>query len=233
MTQEFKLSRAFQDYLKAIYDLTQEGQLTTTTLISERLSVSPASVTSMLNKLAGHHPPLAEYRKHHGVRLTAAGEQAALRTIRQHRLVELFLMKVLGYTWDEVHEDAERLEHAISPRLEDRLAQALGEPDFDPHGDPIPGRDLRVPVSNTFSLTKAQPGRWVVVRRVPSSDAGILRYLQEMGIRPETRLKLLRRVPFDQTLHIQLAGGDDERVLGAELGALIQVEDFSDYEVDR
>src|SRR5512141_850021 len=152
------LSEAIQDYLKAIYELSQNGEPTSTNRIAERLNVRAASVTGMIKRLASMEPPLVDYHKHHGVRLTQEGQRVSLQILRKHRLLELFMVQILGYTWDEVHEEAERLEHAISFRFVDRLARLLGEPDFDPHGDPIPGPDLQLPHVKSIPLSETQSG---------------------------------------------------------------------------
>jgi DtxR family transcriptional regulator, Mn-dependent transcriptional regulator len=220
------LSESIQDYLKAIYELSQAGSPTSTNQIAERLHVAPASVTGMLKRLARLNPPLVDYHKHHGVQLTSEGLQISLQIIRKHRLIELFLVKMLGYSWDEVHDEAERLEHAVSFQFSERLARLLGEPDFDPHGDPIPSRDLQLPAVQSIPLSEVSPGERVVVRRVHTSDAALLRYLGEMGIQPGVVVLVQAQIPFDRTMHITVFGQDQnrERVLGMDISLLIQVE---------
>ncbi|NMB89925.1 MAG: metal-dependent transcriptional regulator [Chloroflexi bacterium] len=224
MNPENDFSEAVEDYLKAIFDLEQGGKNITTNQIAAQLAVKPASVTSMLKKLAAFDPPLVDYHKHRGVRLTEAGKKAALRTVRQHRLIEQFLVQVMGYSWDEVHEEADHMEHAISPKFEERMATILGEPSYDPHGDPIPGPDLSLPSNITIPLAQLPAGQTATVRRVLSSDSALLRYLGTLGIHPDARLTLLAQVPYDHTLRVRVAGQDQEQVLGAELGARILVE---------
>lgn len=224
MPNDDNLSEAVQDYLKAVYELTPEGGKTTTNQIAERLSVSAASVTMMLKRLASMNPPLVDYHKHHGVELTDEGRKVSLQIIRKHRLLELFLVKVLGYSWDEIHEEAERLEHVISFRFGDRLAQLLGEPEFDPHGDPIPGRDLQLPIVNSVSLCEVETGKHVIVRRVPHSDPELLRYLGDLGVLPGAELTVSAQIPFDRTVHIQVGKNSVEQVLGPEISKLLQVE---------
>ncbi len=224
MSEEANLSEAIQDYLKAIYELSPEGGATSTNSIAERLNVAPASVTGMLKRLASMEPPLVDYQKHHGVQLTEEGQRISLEVLRKHRLIETFLVGLLGYSWDEVHDEAERLEHAVSARFIERLADLLGEPDFDPHGDPIPDRDLQLPPQQTVSLSQVPAGKRVVVRRVPISNPALLRYLGEMGIHPGTEVVIVKQVPFDKTVHIQLVQDESERVLGAEISRLLQVE---------
>lgn len=218
------LSEAIQDYLKAIYELSPEGRPTSTNQIADRLEVAPASVTGMLKRLAMMDPPLVAYQKHRGVQLTAEGRRVSLQVIRKHRLIELFLVKILGYSWDEVHEEAERLEHAVSPRFGERLARLLGEPDFDPHGDPIPDRDLQLPALQTISLSDVLPGQRVKIRRVSTSNPALLRYLADLGIQPGADVTLITQVPFDRTVHVQVEDETVERVLGPEISVLLQVE---------
>lgn len=218
------LSESIQDYLKAIYELSSNGLPTSTNQIAERLSVAPASVTGMLKRLAAADPPLVDYQKHHGVQLTEEGRRVSLQIIRNHRLIELFLVNILGYTWDEVHDEAERLEHAVSFRFGERLARLLGEPDFDPHGDPIPDRDLHLPAVKTIRLSEAKVGQRVVVRRVNTSDSALLRYLGGLGIQPGAVLFVQTQIPFDRTVHVRTPSASVEQVLGPEIAALLQVE---------
>lgn len=226
MQENERLSESIQDYLKAIYELAPKGSPTSTNQIADRLKVAPASVTGMLKRLASMEPPLVDYHKHHGVQLTEEGAQVSLQIIRKHRLIELFLVKTLGYSWDEVHDEAERLEHAVSFRFCERLARLLGEPDFDPHGDPIPSRDLQLPEMMTIPLIDLQPEQRAMVRRVHTSDAALLRYLGEMGVLPGSEIVLNAQVPFDHTVHFTVLGQDPvtERVLGLDISLLIQVE---------
>jgi len=218
------LSEATQDYLKAIYELSPEGGPTSTNQIAERLNVAPASVTGMLKRLASAEPPLVDYHKHHGVRLTEKGLQVTLQIVRKHRLLELFLVKILGYTWDEIHEEAERLEHVISFRFGERLASLLGEPNFDPHGDPIPDRDLQLPTIETVSLSEVPVGQHVSVRRILTSNPALLRYLGELGVLPGAEVTVLSHITFDRTVHIQVEEGGVEQVVGPEISSLVQVE---------
>jgi DtxR family transcriptional regulator, Mn-dependent transcriptional regulator len=222
--EESPLSESIQDYLKTIYELSPDGGPSSTNQIAERLSVAPASVTGMLKRLATMEPPLVDYQKHHGVQLTEEGRRVSLQIIRRHRLIELFLVKILGYTWDEVHEEAERLEHAVSLRFGERLARFLNDPRFDPHGDPIPNSDLQLPVQQTVGLNEVPAGQHVVVRRVSSSNPALLRYLGDLGIQPGARLQIDHQVPFDRTVHIRVEDSAQVRVLGPEISVLIQVE---------
>ncbi len=207
-------SQSIEDYLKTIYVLTDTYGRATTTQLAERLGVTPASVTGMIQKLAETEPPLLVYQKHHGVILTPEGEKAALRIIRHHRLLELFLIRTLGYSWDEVHEEADRLEHVISEELEDRMAQALGEPSQDPHGEPIPSRDLQLPPSSDIRLSELRPGQCADIERVDAPDAEFLRYLSSIGLVPNTRFVVTEYSPFDGNLVLHLEGQDRTMVLG-------------------
>lgn len=188
-----------QDYLKAIYQIQEEqgeGPVNTTAL-SARLGVAGASVTGMLKKLAAESPSLVLYEPYKGVSLTQQGEKAALEVIRHHRLLESFLVKTLGYGWDEVHEEAERLEHVISERMEERIAATLGNPSTDPHGEPIPDREGRWQAPETVPLSSLKAGQRGCVQRVAARDASLLRYLDLLGLVPGTTLRLLEMGPFN------------------------------------
>jgi DtxR family transcriptional regulator, Mn-dependent transcriptional regulator len=217
-------TRAALTYLKAIYDCSDGTGYVTTSQLAEHLSVAPASVTAMSQKLAASNPPLVEYHKHHGVRLAPIGEQLALRIIRRHRLVEAFLVQALGYSWDEVHEEADLLENGISSRLEERLSRYTGNPAFDPHGAPIPADDLSVPIMPTIPLNHLEPGQCGIVRRVRSSDAGLLRYLTDLGIKIGATLAVINRIPYDGTIQVHINREVEARSLGVALSAVILVE---------
>jgi len=178
------LSAAAGSYLRALFALGEDGGVVTTTRLAERVGVRPASATAMLQKLATAEPALVEYHKNHGARLTADGRRAALALIRCHRLLELFLHEKLGYAWDEVHDEAGRLEHVISPEVADRLAEALGQPTRDPHGHAIPAADLSLPAVATLLLSALAPGQWAAVLCVSDEDAAALRRLAALGLRP-------------------------------------------------
>ncbi|MBE9473490.1 MAG: metal-dependent transcriptional regulator [Chloroflexi bacterium] len=213
-----------EDYLKTIYDLTTSNGRATTNQIAERMGVTPASVTNMIQKLASTNPPLLDYRKHRGVKLTPEGEKVALEIIRHHRLLEMFLHQTLGYSWDEVHDEADRLEHVISEELEERIAASLGDPQHDPHGDPIPTRDLSLPESSEVSLSQLRPPQEAQVKRVRDSDPELLRYLSEMGVKPEARLHILDYSPFDNNLQVQIAGESEPVVFGPRVTSQVFVE---------
>jgi DtxR family Mn-dependent transcriptional regulator len=217
-------TQAIEDYLKIIYDLTAKHGRASTTRIAEALDVRPASVTGMVQKLATIEPPLVEYRKHRGVVLTPEGEQAALEVLRHHRLLEHFLHKTLGFSWDQVHEEADRLEHVISEEFEERLARVLGNPTHDPHGDPIPTRDLQMPTYSTLCLAELQMGQHAVVRRVGDKNPGLLRYFAEIGVVPGAHFDVIQYSPYDNNIKIKLLERDEPVVLGPNITCEIFVE---------
>ncbi len=213
-----------EDYLKAIFELSgPAGAAAASNAIAQRLGVSAPSVTGMLQKLSAGRRPCIAYQKHHGARLTGEGRKRALRIVRRHRLVELFLCQVLGYSWDEVHQEAERLEHFISEKLEDRIAQKLGNPEFDPHGDPIPKKDGTLPERKTMALADVPPGRSVVVSSVSDRDPEILRYLERIGLTPKRLLVVIDHGPFEGPITVRLNDEADIRALSPRLAAAILV----------
>jgi DtxR family transcriptional regulator, Mn-dependent transcriptional regulator len=218
------LTHVIEDYLKTIYDLTATNGRATTNQIADRMGVTPASVTNMIQKLASTSPPLLEYRKHRGVSLTEAGEKVALEITRHHRLLEMFLHQTLGYRWDEVHEEADRLEHVISEEFEERIAESLGNPRHDPHGDPIPTSDLHLPDSEAVHLDQLRPGQRVVVKRVRDTDADLLRFLSDQGIRPGANLEIVDYNPFDSNLHLVVGDREKPIILGPVVTRRIYVE---------
>jgi DtxR family Mn-dependent transcriptional regulator len=219
-----QITHVIEDYLKTIYTLTASEGRATTKQIADQLGVTPASVTNMVQKLALTEPPLVEYRKHRGVELTEDGEKVALEIIRHHRLLEMFLQQTLGYSWDEVHEEADRLEHVISEELEERISASLGDPEHDPHGDPIPTRDLRLPQASFVPLSQVRPGQQVVVQRVRDADPELLRYLSEQGITPEAHLTVLAYSPFDGNLQLRVEKDGEPLVLGPSVTSQVFVE---------
>lgn len=217
-------TRAALTYLKSIYQCSNGSGFVTTSLLADYLKVAPASVTAMSQKLAAATPALVLYRKHHGMHLTAEGEGLALRVIRRHRLLEAFLVKALGYSWDEVHEEAELLEGSVSARLEGRLSIYTGHPAFDPHGAPIPDASLSIQQPPLIPLSQLKLKQSGCVRRVMSDDAGLLRYLTELGIQIGSQVELLAVIPFDQTFQVRLDNGVELRTLGTLLTSVILVE---------
>lgn len=218
------LTQSNEDYLKAIYLLSAEHGRASTNQIAERMGVTPASVTGMIQKMASAEPPLVEYEKHRGVALTPEGMKIALEIIRHHRLLELFLQERLGYSWDEVHSEADRLEHVISEDLEERIAQELGDPARDPHGHAIPTRDFNLPPQSSLRLSELRAGQEAVVQRVEDEEAGLLRYLSSIGLTPQARLQVLDYSAFDDNLRVQVDGQAEPVVLGPRVTQHIFVE---------
>jgi DtxR family transcriptional regulator, Mn-dependent transcriptional regulator len=213
------LTAAVQDYVKAIYTLDSGEGPVTTTALAERLDVRPASVSGMLPKLM--ELGLVEHEPYHGVRLTQRGTRVALEVVRHHRLLELFLVESLGMAWDEVHAEAEVLEHVLSEELEELIAAKLGDPAFDPHGDPIPSRELKVPKDRSRSLHSLERGERATFVRVSDSDPEMLRFLSDRGIAPGAEIEVVERQPFDGPLYVR--AGDDIHVLGAVLARAMRV----------
>ena len=199
-----ELSASMEDYLKALVHLEAEGRAVTTGSIAHRVEVAPSSASAMLRRL--RDAGLVEGSGGHEVVLTDHGRRHALRVVRRHRLVETFLAEILDVPWDEVHEEAERLEHALSPALEDRIATRLGEPSHDPHGDPIPPRDGEHDEAWPDPLDAAPTGGRFRVERVSDRDSDALRYLDELGVRPGVTVGVGERDPFGGPLWVEVAG---------------------------
>lgn len=189
-----------EDYLKVIYEIERDGEPAATTAIAERLHIAPASVSGMIRRLA--RQGLVVVERYRGARLTAKGRRVALQMIRRHRILESFLVTRLGYGWDGVHEEAERLEHAASPALIERMAASLGHPEVDPHGAPIPLADGTVDDARLPNLGDLAEGEQARVARMSDRDPALLRYLGELGIRPGVMLRLVDRAPFDGPLTV-------------------------------
>jgi DtxR family Mn-dependent transcriptional regulator len=208
-----------ENYAKALYELQARGTPVGTKAVAERLGVTPASASGMLKRLADEG--VVEYEPYHGARLTPEGERIALEVIRHHRLIELFLAEVLDMPWDQVHSEAEVLEHHISEELEELIAAKLGQPVRDPHGDPIPDRDLEVTIEDSVPLIDLEPGEHGVFARVSDSDSSMLRYLAEHAIQPGARLLVRSREPFGGPLMVEIAGRTHP--LGPELAESMRV----------
>lgn len=200
------MSHAVEDYLKAIYEIEEDFGQVTTSLLAIHLDVAPASVTGMMQKLAKARPRLVNYEHRKGVSLTAAGRRIALEVIRHHRLLELYLAEALGYEWDQVDAEAEKLEHVISEEFEDRIAALLGDPSLDPHGDPIPTKDGEVAKACRQPLSTMEAGQTARVARVRDGDPAFLRYLTGLGLILQARLTVTEKAPFDGPLHITVGG---------------------------
>jgi DtxR family Mn-dependent transcriptional regulator len=213
------LTAPVEDYLKAVYELERAGAPAATTDLAARLRVAPASVTGMVRRLAGQG--LLTHERYRGVRLTAPGRQAALRTIRRHRVIEAYLVRALGYHWDEVDVEAERLEHAASDRFVDRMARAIGEPTVDPHGAPIPSREGAVTEAWYRPLADLSAGATADVMQVSDDDPSLLRYLDDLAISLGSKVRVVDRAPFGGP--ITLAIGRVTRVVGPALAERILV----------
>ena len=213
-------SSAVEDYVKAIYSLERRREAAvTTTALAERLGVTPASASAMMRRLA--EAGLGEVEPYHGIRLSPAGRRMALEILRHHRLLELYLAQELGMPWDQIHAEAERLEHVISEELEALIAAKLGNPTVDPHGDPIPTVDLVIDERPTLSLDDAEPGAVGCFVRVSDQDPEMLRYLADLGIAPGEDFEVVARQPFGGPLTVRFAGRD--HVLGGGLAASMRV----------
>lgn len=214
-----ELTGPVEDYLKAIYDLERSGEPAETNAIARRLAIAPASVSGMIRRLA--EQGLITHERYRGARLTAAGRRAALKTLRRHRVIEAYLTQALGYSWDRVHDEAERLEHAASDELIDRMAAAIGEPETDPHGAPIPTRKGTLQEQSVVALSALQPGTSARVARVSDESGDRLRYLAELGIVPGASVRVIAREPFDGPIALRV--GDANRTIGPELASQILV----------
>ncbi len=213
------LTKEREDYLKAIYHLQQERAPVQTTTLARALNVEPASVTGVIKRLAELN--LVEYQPYHGVTLTEQGEKFALEIIRHHRLIELYLIKALGYTWDEVHEEAERLEHAVSPLFIERIAAILGNPELDPHGSPIPTSDGRIEPTTGRPLSELAPDQHGLIVRVDDQTPDLLRYLGDLGIRLGAQIAVLEVAPFGGPISVQVGG--QKQILGPQAASHVFV----------
>lgn len=214
------VSHAMEDYLKAAYRLKMDGKPATTQLLADELGVSGPSVTNMVKRLDEMH--LLRHTRYQGVELTPAGEKIALEVVRHHRLLELYLAETLGYPWDEVHAEAEKLEHHVSDELEARMDSFLGYPTRDPHGDPIPTRDGQIPEGTDLILAELADGLPATVVRVSDRDPVQLRYLAELGLIPGARVTIVERLPFDELTRIEV--GANTHVIGRQLSRSVWVE---------
>jgi DtxR family Mn-dependent transcriptional regulator len=213
--------QAVEDYLKTIYMLEQEESPVSTSRIASAREVRPGSVTSMMQRL--HKLNLLHYEKHRGVTLTESGREIALEVIRHHRLVELYLIEALGFSWDEVHEQADILEHVISEKLEERMAAALNYPEFDPHGDPIPSKEGHMAETKNEPLTALPAGTSAIVSRIPDdADSDLLRYLGKLGLVPGNELEVIDIAPFDGPLTVLIGG--ETRIIGFKVADSVLVE---------
>lgn len=211
-----RLSTSVEDYLKAIYHLTERGEVASTNAIAQRLNLAAPSVTGMVKRLA--EQGLVRHEPYKGAELTAAGRRAALRTIRRHRVLEAYLVAFLHYDWDSVHDQAEKLEHAVTDELIERMAHALGNPSVDPHGDPIPTPDGDIAEVVYTPLSELAEGP-ATVRRVQAGDRERLRYLASVGLVPGADVVVLGRGPFAGPVTVKV--GNETQIVGRELGDLV------------
>jgi DtxR family Mn-dependent transcriptional regulator len=218
------LSEAVQDYLKVIYKLGRAPEAATkvsTTLIAERMAVSAASATNMIKKLAEMR--LLEHRPYQGVELTPMGVKMALEIVRHHRLLELYLRQALGYDWDTVDAEAERLEHAISEDFEDRIDEALGFPTVGAHGEPIPSKDGDIAEPEYARLADLKEGQRARIRQVSDRDPELLRYLDRRGLVLGTQIRIAEKSPFRGPIRIDVFEGDEQHI-GLDVAEAIYVD---------
>jgi DtxR family transcriptional regulator, Mn-dependent transcriptional regulator len=215
-----QVSHAMEDYLKAAYRLKMDGKPATTQLLADELGVSGPSVTNMVKRL--DEMRLLRHTRYQGVELTPAGEKIALEVVRHHRLLELYLAETLGYPWDQVHDEAEKLEHHVSEELEARMDSFLGFPTRDPHGDPIPTREGLIPDDLDLPLADLPEGSVATVIRVSDRDPEQLRYLAELGLIPGAQVRIVERLPFDELTRVEV--GEHIHVIGRQLSRSVWVE---------
>jgi len=213
------LSTSVEDYLKAIYDLSRESGSAATTTVAARLAVAPASVSAMVRRLTGQG--LVSHERYGALKLSKKGRTAALQLVRRHRVIEAYLVRALGYAWDEVHSEAERLEHAASSELIDRMAAAIGEPAVDPHGAPIPTAHGELKEPKHRRLSDLDPGESARIVEVEDEDPELLRYLASMRFVPGTTVRCLKKEPYDGPLTIRV--GAKSHIIGPPLAARIYV----------
>ncbi|MDX6698685.1 MAG: DtxR family transcriptional regulator, Mn-dependent transcriptional regulator [Solirubrobacteraceae bacterium] len=221
MAANIETTSAVQDYAKAIYALEERGEgAVSTNALAERLGVTPGSASGMVKRLS--EMGLVTHVPYKGVQLTPAGARLALEVLRHHRLLELYLAEALDVPWDRVHAEAEVLEHVLSEELEELIAAKLGDPKVDPHGDPIPTRDLEMPEHETASLQSLEAGQTGTFVRVSDSDSEMLRYLSERGISPGDVLEVVDKQPFDGPVFVRF--GAETHVLGGALAQAMRVD---------
>jgi len=218
------LSQSTEDYLKVIYTLEEEssGKGISTKDIASAMNVSAASVTNMMKRLS--EMGLVKHESYYGVQLTSTGEKVALEIIRHHRLLELYLQEILGYSWDQVHDEAEKLEHHISEKFEDKIAELLNDPTYDPHGDPIPSKDGMMPKEMASKpLSEAEPGVEYIIGRVKDQSPELLRYFENIGIIPGVKIIIKKQEPLEGPLTLQIE--NREQVIGFDVAKNIFLAD--------
>ncbi|TVP97780.1 MAG: metal-dependent transcriptional regulator [Balneolaceae bacterium] len=218
-------SQSVEDYLKAIYKLQGEkgeGSGVSTSQLAKKMEVANASVTNMLKRLS--EMGLVNYESYYGTSLTESGKKIALEMIRHHRLLELYLKEMLGYSWDEVHEEAEKLEHHISEQFEDKIAEMLNHPTVDPHGDPIPTKDGKMPSIRSIKLSKVEEGIPLIIKRVKNQSPELLRYLEKQGLIPGVKVEVISKEPFNGPIKIKVE--EQTTTIGFSIADDIYVVDF-------
>ena len=216
-------SQSVEDYLKAIYKLeaTLDGKGVPTSKLAAEMGVANASVTNMVKRLSDLG--MVTYESYYGSKLTESGRKIALEMIRHHRLLELYLAEMLGYSWDQVHDEAEKLEHHISEQFEDKISELLNDPKFDPHGDPIPTKDGLMPELGLKPLSNVDMNKSFEVRRVKNQTPDLLRYLDEHGLTPGAEVIIKKKEPFDGPLELSVDG--NKITLGYKIATDILVKD--------
>jgi len=213
-------SKSVQDFLKAVYSLQQQTPRVSTNALAEGLNVQAPSITDMAQRLVA--AGLVDYERYKGVRLTTSGEALALKIIRRHRLIELYLMEELGYALQDVHEEAENLEHAVSDRFIEALASKMGDPDLDPHGDPIPAADGTIVSRDLHPLTEWPLHTPAAVSQIKAENQEMLQHILDRGFKLQTAVEVLSRDPFDGPVTTLVDG--EQRVVGHQVAACILVE---------
>lgn len=213
------ITAAMEDYLKVIYGINERSERVTTQAIAAQLDVAPPSVTGMLKRLSDLK--LIVYEPYRSIELTESGRKVALEVVRHHRLLELYLAEALGYSWDEVHDEADRLEHLISEEFERRIDAVLGYPTIDPHGDPIPSASGDVSAVSDDRLAAMEAGESGIVVRVQDTDAERLRYLGSLGLYPDAVVTMIERMPFNGPLRVRI--GEQEHIVGRELADAVHI----------
>ena len=228
-------TRAVEDFLRTVYILQQTTIPVPMTLISRTLHITAPSVTDMIRRLGlrqstsqhphGYYPsvPLLEHKPYHGVCLTSAGEQIALQVIRRRRLLELYLVQRLGYTWDEVETEADRLEHDVSEQLAERLAVALGNPEADPHGEPIPTAEGSLPTRGDLALMDLKDGQDGIVSQITDHFPELLHYLSDLGLRPGVKLRVLSHSPLGDIITVYTDTPSNTHILSSEVASHLHV----------
>ena len=219
--QPSSLSRSVEDYLKAIYGLSRHGEAAATSAIARALDIQPASVTGMVKRLS--ESGFVVHQPYRGVELTDRGRTTALRILRRHRILETYLHERLGFSWEDVHEEAERLEHAASDELVDRMANALSNPSHDPHGSPIPTRSGEIESFHFLTLSEVPVGATVEVREVRDDDAGRLRDMEASGLIPGTTVKVMLRQRLEGPVDVRIGTQDDPRSVPYEVARRVYV----------